>query len=91
MITSVSATLGMPMQTVYAATKAALESICRVWATELGQKYGITINAISPGPVKTDMFDECEPDVTAALQRMIDVTPAAPRAGEVSDIVPIVS
>ena len=34
-ITSVSARIGMPQQTVYTATKAGLEGICKVWATEL--------------------------------------------------------
>lgn len=49
MITSVSARMGIPQQTVYAATKAALEGICKVWATELGKKHGITVNCVSPG------------------------------------------
>lgn len=55
MISSVSARMGMPQQTVYASTKAALEGICKVWASELGKKYGITVNCVSPGPVATDM------------------------------------
>jgi len=41
----------------YAASKAALEAMTRVWATELGQSYGVTVNAINPGPVKSDMWD----------------------------------
>ncbi len=81
----------MPQKTVYAATKAALEGVCKVWATELGTKYGITVNSVSPGPVATDMWTECERGVVAALQPMIDSTPAAARVGEVSDVVPIVS
>ena len=50
LVSSVSASMGMPQQTVYAGTKAALEGIVKVWATELG-KYGIMVNCISPGPV----------------------------------------
>ncbi|PMD46321.1 NAD(P)-binding protein [Hyaloscypha variabilis F] len=91
LVSSVSARMGIPQQTVYAGTKAALEGIARVWATELGKKYGITVNCVSPGPVATDMWTECEPDVVADLQPMIDATPAAARVGEVSDIVPVVS
>lgn len=91
LVSSVSARMGMPQQTVYAATKAALEGIAKVWATELGKKYGITVNCVSPGPVATDMWTECEPEVVAALQPAIDATPAAARVGEVDDIVPIVS
>ncbi|TVY51777.1 putative hydroxyacylglutathione hydrolase [Lachnellula cervina] len=91
MITSVSARMGIPQQTVYAATKAALEGICKVWATELGKKHGITVNCVSPGPVATDMWTECEPEVVADFQPAIDATPAAARVGEVSDIVPILA
>lgn len=83
--------MGMPQQTVYAGTKAALEGISKVWATELGKKYGITVNCVSPGPVSTDMWTECEPDVIADFQPIIEATPAASRVGEVSDIVPVVS
>lgn len=91
MVTSVSARMGMPQQTVYAGTKAALEGICKVWATEFGQKYGITVNCVSPGPVATDMWKECEPEVIRHFQPIIDATPAAPRVGEVDDIVPVVA
>ncbi|KAE9370475.1 NAD(P)-binding protein [Stipitochalara longipes BDJ] len=91
LVSSVSARMGMPQQTVYAGTKAALEGIAKVWATELGKKYGITVNCVSPGPVATDMWTECEPDVVADFQPIINATPAAARVGEVSDIVPVVS
>lgn len=53
LVSSVSARMGISQQTVYAGTKAALEGIARVWATELGRKYGITVNCVSPGPVAT--------------------------------------
>ncbi|KAL2075633.1 hypothetical protein VTL71DRAFT_576 [Oculimacula yallundae] len=91
LISSVSARMGMPQQTVYAGSKAALEGICKVWATELGRKYEITVNCVSPGPIATDMWQECEPEVIADFQPMINATPAAARVGEVSDIVPIVA
>lgn len=39
---------------VYSATKAALNALTRVWAAELGAK-GVTVNAVAPGPVETDM------------------------------------
>lgn len=35
LLTSVSARMGVPTQTVYAATKASLESAARVWAHEV--------------------------------------------------------
>ncbi|WP_276351479.1 SDR family oxidoreductase [Cohnella caldifontis] len=44
-----------PGYSVYAATKGAVEQITRQLAKELGPK-GITINAIAPGPVATELF-----------------------------------
>src|SRR6266480_2946991 len=40
---------GIPGQSVYAATKAALRSFARTWAAELA-KRGIRVNVLSPGP-----------------------------------------
>lgn len=40
---------------VYSASKAALNALTRVWAAELGPK-GVTVNAVAPGPVETDMM-----------------------------------
>ena len=48
------AVVGMSQRTVYAATKAAIISMTRTWAIELGPS-GITVNAIAPGIVTTDM------------------------------------
>lgn len=90
LLSSVSARLGVPQQTVYAATKAALESLCKVWATELGRKHEVTVNCVSPGPVATDMWWDSTPELLADFQPIIDATPAAARVGEVGDIVPIV-
>jgi 3-oxoacyl-[acyl-carrier protein] reductase len=44
-----------PAYSVYAASKGAVEQITRQLAKEFGTK-GITINAIAPGPVKTELF-----------------------------------
>jgi 3-oxoacyl-[acyl-carrier protein] reductase len=46
----------MPGTTFYAATKAAVISLTRRWAMELGP-YGITVNAVAPGFVRTDMTE----------------------------------
>jgi NAD(P)-dependent dehydrogenase (short-subunit alcohol dehydrogenase family) len=55
--TSVNATLGMPGSSVYAASKAALLSLNRVLAVELAPR-GIRVNAVSPGPVGTPLYDK---------------------------------
>ncbi|KAJ5626323.1 hypothetical protein N7510_002632 [Penicillium lagena] len=90
-ISSAAARMGVPQQTVYAATKAANESFARVWAKELGQEYGITVNCVNPGPVATDQWFASDEKFLQEMQPLIDSTPAAARVGEVSDIAPLVA
>ena len=54
-LSSVSAYNGNFGQSNYAATKAAIIGMTRVLGKELG-KYGITVNAIAPGSILTDMY-----------------------------------
>ena len=55
-LSSYGATKAIPMYAAIGASKAALESIVRNLALELGPK-GITVNAISPGIVETQALD----------------------------------
>jgi 3-oxoacyl-[acyl-carrier protein] reductase len=55
---STSVTSAMfPSYSVYAASKGAVEQITRQLAKEFGKK-GISINAIAPGPVQTELFTQ---------------------------------
>jgi 3-oxoacyl-[acyl-carrier protein] reductase len=54
-ISSVVATRALAGTSVYSATKSALDALTRVWAAELGPR-GVTVNAVAPGPVDTDMM-----------------------------------
>lgn len=55
---SVAATMsGVPNHALYAGSKAAVEGFTRSFAVDCGHK-SITVNAIAPGGVKTDMYDE---------------------------------
>lgn len=55
---SVAATMsGIGNHALYAGSKAAVEGFTRSFAVDCGHKQ-ITVNAIAPGGVKTDMYDE---------------------------------
>jgi 3-oxoacyl-[acyl-carrier protein] reductase len=76
------AILGKPARTVYSSTKAAMVGFTRTWALELGQ-HGITVNAIAPGPVITELFTRNNPpEVAARLVSQI----AVGRAGTPEDV-----
>ncbi len=55
--TSITNRKGMPGASVYAASKAALRSLVRTAAAELSP-LGIRVNAISPGPISTPIYDK---------------------------------
>jgi 3-oxoacyl-[acyl-carrier protein] reductase len=49
------AALGMVKRTAYAGAKSGLIGMTRTWALELGAQ-GITVNAVAPGPVATELY-----------------------------------
>lgn len=49
------AALGKPGRTVYSMTKAGLIGMTRTWALELAA-FGVTVNAVAPGPIATEFF-----------------------------------
>jgi len=64
---------GSAGHTSYSAAKSALLGCTRTWALELAP-YGITVNAVSPGPIETGLFraeypvgSEAERDVLATI------------------------
>ncbi|KAH7010419.1 hypothetical protein EDB80DRAFT_868938 [Ilyonectria destructans] len=90
-LSSIVARQGWRMQGAYGASKACMESLARTWAVELGHKYEVTVNLVNPGPVATDMWNATPPESLPGIQHFIESTPAAPRVGEVDDIVQIVA
>lgn len=56
-LSSVSATTGMANSSVYSPSKAALNSLVKVAATELAPRR-IRVNSISPGPIDTPILDK---------------------------------
>lgn len=53
-IGSIVASTGVPGNSVYGASKAAVGAMTRAWAKEFGAR-GITVNTVHPGPIDTDM------------------------------------
>jgi 3-oxoacyl-[acyl-carrier protein] reductase len=67
-IASVVATTGYTGLSVYSATKAALIGFTRSLARELGP-LGITVNAVAPGFVDTEMTHAMTPETRARIER----------------------
>ena len=63
--------LGKAERIVYAATKAGLVGLTRTLALELGGD-GITVNAVAPGPIATELFRKSNPEGAPQTQRILD-------------------
>lgn len=78
------AALGKTERTVYSAAKAGLIGMTRTLCLELGAD-GITVNAVAPGPVATELFDRGHPPGSDKRQRVIDSIPMR-RVGTPDDV-----
>ena len=81
-IASRAGTVGQPNTAAYGATKAALASFARSWATEYGPA-GVRVNAISPGPVYTNAAER-------ELFDSIGATTVLGRAGEPQEVAEVI-
>src|SRR5579883_1595441 len=79
--------LGAPSIPAYAATKGALETLVKHWASQLGPK-GIRVNGVAPGVIETDMsnFTKTETGRNAALSMQ-----ALKRIGQPSDVADVIA
>lgn len=85
--TSIANQLGSPHFAVYGAAKAALRSLVKSLGLGLIAR-GIRVNAISPGPIETPMFDRLglPEDVAAAKKRDIAAKSPSGRFGSADEI-----
>lgn len=82
---SVATPLKLEGEAAYAASKAAVVSFTEVLARELGP-LGITVNAVGPTPIETDLIRGVPQDkMQALLQRQ-----AIPRLGSLEDVANVV-
>lgn len=75
-ITSVSGLDGNPGQANYAASKAGLVGLTKALAREVASR-GITVNAVAPGFVATDMTAAMNPDTLAQALKLVPMGRAA--------------
>lgn len=84
---SIVGTKGFGNFSVYSATKAAVRSFARTWATDLAPR-NIRVNAISPGPIETPLYGKLglsEEQVHEMGAAMTNLVPLA-RFGYVDEI-----
>ncbi len=80
-LSSVAAHFGNPGQTNYAASKGGIEGFTRCLATELARR-GITVNAVAPGFIETDMTEAIRSAAEAEIKKRIP----SRRLGQPEDI-----
>lgn len=85
-MSSVSSMVAIPGQTVYSATKGAVNSMTQTMAKELAP-YGIRVNAVAPGFVQTEMVDQLPPE---KKEEYLKVVPMG-RFADVKEIADLVS
>ncbi|KAJ5128279.1 Short-chain dehydrogenase/reductase SDR [Penicillium atrosanguineum] len=84
-LSSVGARSGFKDVSIYSASKAAVESFTRTWASELGGD-GTTVNAVAPGPVPSDMLDNIPKEI---VDMQKTTTPIEQRLGTTEEIASI--
>ncbi|TWG79967.1 NAD(P)-dependent dehydrogenase (short-subunit alcohol dehydrogenase family) [Cupriavidus gilardii J11] len=78
------AALGKPERVVYSATKAGMVGMTRTLAMELGGD-GITVNAVAPGPIATELFRRSNPEGSEQTRRIL-ASIAVKRMGTPEDV-----
>jgi len=84
---SIVGSKGLPANSVYSATKAAVRSFARTWTTDLKARR-IRVNAISPGPIDTEGLRELLGSTQAGQDRLKSLSSLVPlgRIGSADEI-----
>ena len=89
---SVAASKGIEASSVYSATKAAVRSFARTWTVDLKARK-IRVNAISPGPIDTPIFNglnQSKEEIEQLKKSLITSVPMG-RMGSPDEIAKVVS
>lgn len=84
-ITSISGLRGLAGQSNYSAAKAGMIGFTKALAKELGA-YNVTVNAIAPGYVETEMLDHLSAPFKAQMEKLIPLR----RFGRVEEVARVV-
>ncbi|KAF2227962.1 hypothetical protein BDZ85DRAFT_300828 [Elsinoe ampelina] len=90
-IASVTARDMVPGISLYAGSKAMVETFTKRWAKELPRQYGCTVNAVVPGPVQRPMMDAAPPEFKDKLNRFVETAPVEPRMATGEDMAWVVA
>ncbi len=82
-ISSILGGIGFPLQSSYAASKGGLNQLTKVWAEELAP-YNITVNAISPGYIETNINQQWLSD--PKRRQIIENSTMLKRLGNIKDL-----
>ena len=74
---SIVGSKGLPSNSVYSATKAAIRSFARTWTTDLKDRH-IRVNAVSPGAIDTPGLNELLASSQVGEQRRKMISPSVP-------------
>src|SRR5256886_17474209 len=74
---SIVGSKGLPANSVYSATKAAVRSFARTWTTDLRDRR-IRVNAVSPGPIDTPGLNDLVASGGAGEQRLKTLSNSVP-------------
>ncbi|HEX8151703.1 MAG TPA: SDR family oxidoreductase, partial [Thermoanaerobaculia bacterium] len=85
---SIAASTGRATSTVYSASKAAVSSFGRTFATELVGR-GIRVNVVSPGPIETPIYARpsgAPPEAIAAMKQRMTASVSMQRFGTADEV-----
>ena len=85
-MSSVSGTYSLPGQTVYSATKGAVNQFTKTLAKEMGSR-GLRVNAVAPGFIETDMIEAVD---EATMAKYLEAIPLR-RCGKVEEVANLVA
>jgi 3-oxoacyl-[acyl-carrier protein] reductase len=80
-LSSIAGIIGNPGQSNYAASKAGVIGMTKTLAKEIGSR-GVTVNAIAPGFIETEMTENLPEEMKEAVSKQIPLA----RFGQAEDV-----